>query len=138
MGLHVIWTTEQRWALVTPELERDVYRCISAEAEKLGCRVLAINGMPDHVHVVVYLSVTTSISNLLKQMKGASSSLARNIVGTEPFFQWADGYAVFSLSRVHRKNAIAYVERQKEHHANQTLRKAWEEASEGDIPNGSH
>jgi REP element-mobilizing transposase RayT len=130
----VIWTTEGRQALVTPELERVVYRCISGEAEKLGCHVLAINGMPDHVHVVLYLSVTTSISNLLKQMKGASSSLARSIVGTEQFFQWADGYAVFSLSRTHRKNAIAYVERQKQHHKDQTTRRAWEQSTEEDNP----
>ncbi len=135
MGLHVIWTTQQRRALVTPDLERDIYRCIRGEAEKLGCRVLAINGMPDHVHVILYLSVTTSISNLLKQMKGVSSSLARNLVGTDQFFQWADGYAVFSLSQVHRRNAIAYVDRQKEHHADQTTRTTWEQSTEDDLPN---
>jgi putative transposase len=134
VGLHVTWTTYGRKPLVTPELERAIYRCISAEAEKLGCHVLAINGMPDHVHVVLYLSVTTSISNLLKQMKGASSSLARSLVGTDQFFQWADGYAVFSLSYSHRKNAIAYVERQKQHHATQTTRPAWEQATEDDDP----
>ena len=134
VGLHVIWTTVQRRPLVTPEFERAIYRSISGEAEKLGCHVLAINGMPDHVHVVLYLSVTTSISNLMKQMKGASSSLARSLAGPDQFFQWADGYAVFSLSRVHRYNAIQYVERQKEHHAERTTRTTWEQSTEDDLP----
>ena len=118
--------------MLTEQIERTVHHCITAEAERLGCQVFAINGMPDHVHVVLDFSATTSIANLVKQMKGVSSSLAREVLGNATVFRWADGYAVFSLSRAHRDSAVAYVQNQKRHHADASTRPAWEEAPTGD------
>jgi REP element-mobilizing transposase RayT len=109
------------------ELERCLWRTIQAEAEKQGCQVLAIGGMPDHVHVVLVYPPTLSISKLVNQLKGGSSSLARERLGTEDFFKWAEGYAAFSLSSTHCRQAIAYVKRQKEHHSLNDLWLRWEE-----------
>ena len=112
--------------LADETLERCVWRTIQAEAEKYHCTVLAIGGMPDHVHVVLILSLTITIAKLLYQLKGVSSSVTREHLGADSFFGWTNGYAVFSLSRPHCKEAIAYVLRQKEHHANQNLWEHWE------------
>ncbi|WP_394795457.1 IS200/IS605 family transposase [Armatimonas sp.] len=129
IALHLVWTTYERRPLVTEVLERSVYRCIEFEATKLGCTVLAIGGMPDHVHVVLTIPSTTSLANLMKQLKGASSALAGELL-TEGFFKWADGYAAFSLSRDHCENAIAYVHYQKEHHSGNNPWPRWERTPE--------
>jgi REP element-mobilizing transposase RayT len=119
-ALHLVWATRNRRPLITEEVERLVYHAISSEATRLGCDVLAIGGMPDHVHLVVTAPATLSVSRLLNQVKGGSSSTIRNHFGTGRFFAWESGYGAFSLSPDHLKAAIAYVQRQKEHHANQT------------------
>lgn len=66
---HLVWATRGREMRITPEWERAAYRCIVGEARRLKCLVLAINGLPDHVHLVVRPSV------LAKQAKGVSSTL---------------------------------------------------------------
>jgi putative transposase len=126
VGLHIVWATYKRQALVTPALEPDIYRVIEAEARSLNCSFLAIGGMPDHVHVVVLLPSTTTIARLLQQMKGVSSSVARDLLGPGGYFRWADGYAAFAMSPNHRQRAIVYVHRQKEHHARDRTWSNWE------------
>ncbi|WP_309716063.1 IS200/IS605 family transposase [Armatimonas sp.] len=87
IALHIIWTTWKRMPLLADEtLERCVWRTIQAEAEKYHCTVLAIGGMPDHVHVVLILSPTITVAKLLNQLKGVSSSVAREHLGTDSFF----------------------------------------------------
>ena len=124
--LHIVWTTWKRQPLVTEEIEPAIYRTIQAEAAKLGCTVLALSGMPDHVHLIVVIPPQVSTSTLMQQVKGVSSSVARELLGSQRFFQWNNGYAVFSLSRAHCEAAIAYVQRQKEHHVGQRVWDEWE------------
>ncbi|MBB6051582.1 IS200/IS605 family transposase [Armatimonas rosea] len=128
LAVHLVWTTWKRMPLIrSSELERSLWRVIQNEAEILGCSVLAIGGMPDHVHLVLVQPPSLSLSKLLNQLKGVSSSVARTQLGSEAFFQWAEGYSAFSLSSTHCQNAIAYVQSQKEHHSLETLWERWEE-----------
>ena len=126
VSVHIIWTTWRRQPMLTEERERRAYRCITAEAEKLGATVLAINGMPDHVHLVVLLPATLCLSKLLNQAKGSSSRLLNTETPEQGHFRWADGFAAFSMSRNHRDAAVAYVQNQKHHHKDLALRRGWE------------
>jgi putative transposase len=129
--LHLVWATWRRQPLVTEEIERAVYRCIEKEVRRLQCNVLAIGGMPDHVHLVVKIRTTVSAAQLAQKVKGVSSTLARDqLLPPDTFFGWQDGYAVFSISRNHVKRVIAYVEDQKRHHSKGTLWTDWEETDE--------
>lgn len=112
--------------MLTPERERIAFRCITAQAEELGATVFAVNGMPDHVHLIVLLPGPLSLSKLMQQVKGVSSHLLNEETPELGLFRWADGYAAFSLSRSHRDTAIAYVHNQKQHHADLALRRGWE------------
>jgi REP element-mobilizing transposase RayT len=55
--------------LITAELERGIHRCVAREAEWLGCAVMAIGGMPDHVHLLLRIPATFSASKLMQQVK---------------------------------------------------------------------
>ena len=125
--LHFVWTTEGRQPLLDPHLERAVFRCIEAEAAKLGCIVFALGGMPDHVHAVLRLPTRLSIARLAQQVKGVSSTLANDLDSHAKHFRWQAGYGVFSLSRPHLKKVIRYVQDQKQRHAKQRLWHDWEE-----------
>ena len=130
IALHLVWTTQERKPLIQICIETDLYACIIAEATTLCCQVLAIGGMPDHVHLIVLLHPTTSVSSLMKQIKGVSSHLMNHTLLPGKNFRWQDGYFAFSMSRSHRDAAVLYVQNQKHHHANQTLRPAWESGDE--------
>ena len=126
LTVHIVWTTWKRQPYLVGERERRAYHCLSAEAEKLRVPILALNGMPDHVHLIVLLPSSVSLAKLMHQLKGASSHLLNTEFPYEEHFRWANGYAAFSLSHNHRTNAITYVKNQKHHHAEAQLKAPWE------------
>ncbi len=127
--LHFVWTTHDRQPWLTPELTPPVYRCICAIAKRLGCTVLAIGGMPDHVHLAVKLPPRTHISLVAQQVKGASSKLAGDLCRRELPFSWQEGYGVFSLSRPDVPQVVAYIQDQPRRHAKGRL---WPDLEESD------
>ena len=132
--LHLVWTTHGRAPWILPELERDLYRCIGQEAVRFGCEVLALNGMPDHVHVIVRFPATVALSKLLQAMKGTSSHFARdNFPRTDVGYGWQDNYAAFGISPSQLQKAIEYVQNQKQRHAKGKLWNSFEQTHE-EIP----
>lgn len=128
--LHFIWATYHRSSWITPNLEARLYACIQAECSKLDCEVLAIGGMPDHVHLAVKAPTKVSPARLTQHVKGISSAVMREVVDRNEGFGWQDNYAVFSFSRSHKNRVIAYIKGQKHHHSSGTVWPEWEEADE--------
>jgi REP element-mobilizing transposase RayT len=117
--------------LVALEIEAALFHCIAQEAARLRCEVLAIGGMPDHVHVIAAFPATVTFGQFAKQVKGVSSRLAKDrLLLPESFFAWQEGYGLFTLSPNHVDRAIVYVRKQKEHHAAGHVWAEWEETDE--------
>lgn len=128
--LHYIWRTYRSEPLVNEHVERPIYRCIEQQARQLGCDVLAVNGMPNHVHLVVKPPTTASLAAIAKQVKGVSSTFARDQLMHGNPFGWQDHYGVFSVSPRHVQRVVDYVKNQKQHHADGTLIDVLEETDE--------
>jgi REP element-mobilizing transposase RayT len=71
-----------------------------------GCAVLAIIGMPDHVHLVLQTPTILAPARLMQRVKGISSTFARDHFDLDKPFGWQDNYAVFSFSHSHLKRVI--------------------------------
>jgi len=132
--IHCVWATYQRLPMLTPEIERAVYRCIENEAHRLRCRVLAINGMPDHVHLCVKLPSRLDIARLMNQVKGVASHFVHQQLPGNEGFAWQEGYGAFSVGPREVSLAVAYIENQKDHHASNTLDAEWEATEELYLP----
>ncbi|MGH2523404.1 MAG: IS200/IS605 family transposase [Anaerolineales bacterium] len=128
--LHLVWATWDRLPLVTPEIERRLYRNIESEAQQMSCTVLALNGMPDHIHLLVSFPTTLAIADLVKQVKGVSSHFVNETLKPETQFKWQGSYGAFTVSRWDLEKIVGYVKRQKEHHNLGELFPEWEEAFE--------
>jgi REP element-mobilizing transposase RayT len=114
--LHLVWDTWDRAPLLTPEIERDVYRVIGAECVKCDVELIALGGTEDHVHLLVRLPPVLAPAELLKQVKGVSSHLINIQHALRTVFRWRGGYGAVSVSPRHLKQVAAYIARQKEHH----------------------
>ena len=128
--LHFVWATKYRQPFVTPAIERRLYRMVEAKVRELGCRVVAINGMPDHVHLLVLMSTTITPADLMHKVKGASSGFARNSLRQGEAFSWQHGYGVFSVGQKGVPRVVAYIANQKTHHASNDVWDNWEEVPE--------
>ncbi|MBI1826185.1 MAG: IS200/IS605 family transposase [Planctomycetes bacterium] len=116
---HALFSTKRRSQLITPEIETRLYPFIGGIARDLRCHLEAINGMPDHVHVLVRYRVDLSHSDLLQQIKGRSSKWINETFSQVGHFGWQEGYGGFTVSKSAASRFIEYIANQKEHHKKQ-------------------
>lgn len=120
---HLVWATKNRLSLITPEMEGLLFAFLTAKARQLECTIDAINGMEDHIHLVISIPPKYSVAEIVQRLKGASSHDFPDLI-------WQRSYGVLSLGQSQRKTAIAYVNNQKEHHKHQTTNHWLEKAGE--------
>ncbi len=110
---HLVFSTKDRKNLIESEIESELHKYICGIILKIGSKVIAINGMPDHVHIIFRASKSVADKDFIMQVKGSSSKwLSDKIQG----FKWQSGYGWFSVSAKDLDKAVAYVNNQKEHH----------------------
>lgn len=126
LHVHLVWATWDRLPLITPAIEGKLHQNIASTAQDMGCTVLAINGMPEHIHLLVKIPATVTIANLVKQVKGVSSHFANETLQPEAKFKWQGSYGAFTVSRWDLDKIIGYIERQKAHHAAGDAWTEWE------------
>jgi putative transposase len=124
--VHLVWATWDRLPLITPHIKEQVYKVMAYECKQLGCSVVAIGGVEDHVHLLTGFPANVAISELVKQVKGSSSHCVMNQVKPSEFFKWQGGYAAFSVNHQDLNEIAAYIQNQATHHQQQTLIPLWE------------
>lgn len=111
---HVIFATKARRRLITPEFETRLFPYLCGIARSNGGKLVAVNGVEDHIHMLLGMTPDTSLSTLVRLLKCVSSRWARFEIDRR--FAWQPGYAAFSVSHSVEKKVIGYIKRQKEHH----------------------
>lgn len=115
---HLVWSTKDRLPLILPKYEDDLYNYIIGKSNHWSCIVHCVNGMPDHLHIIVSIPPKISISEYVQKIKGSTSHYISEKYSSS--FQWQKGYGVFSISQKNLDVAIEYVKNQKKHHRNST------------------
>jgi len=117
---HLVWSTKNRQPLLTPLVEKHIYGYLTGKAVGLKGVVYTTGGTVDHVHMVVAIPPAISVSKFVGQVKGVASTRFNKSGVSDVRFEWQDEYGAFSFDAKRLPNYIAYVERQKEHHAAST------------------
>jgi putative transposase len=112
--VHLVWATWDRAPILTSEVLQVVDRSIRHECVQLGVEVLAFGGVADHVHLLARLPARLSVSDVVKQVKGATSHLITQRLKIP--FKWQGGYGAFSVSKRSIAAAREYVLNQEQHH----------------------
>lgn len=107
-------------------LESAIHAAILAKCRALGCVVLALGGVEDHVHLLVGAPTSLPPSQIVGEVKGASSHLANHELRSETLFRWQGAYGLFSVSHGDLARVQAYVNGQREHHRAGDLVAEWE------------
>ncbi|TWT41715.1 Transposase IS200 like protein [Phycisphaerae bacterium RAS1] len=113
---HTVFSTKLRAILITPELEERLYPFMGGILRDLRCTLLSINGMPDHIHLLIRYRADLSHSEMLQQIKGRSSKWINETWPQRGRFSWQEGYGGFTVSKSAVPEVEAYIARQKEHH----------------------
>lgn len=124
--VHIVFSTKDRRAFLTPEIEPRLYAYIRGIIEKNGARMLIAGGMPDHSHILVSLG-RIEIGELIGDIKRATSTWIKK-QGTEfKGFYWQRGYGAFSIGQSQVPTVKRYILSQKEHHKKQSFQDEYRE-----------
>jgi putative transposase len=121
--LHLVFSTKGRHPWIQPDIEKELYLYMCGVCRNHNSPVIKINGVADHVHVLLRLGKTVSISKLIAEMKSGSSQWIKTKGNDYSNFAWQAGYGGFSVSRRNLEVVEKYIARQKEHHQKITFKK---------------
>ena len=120
--IHIVFAVKGRKSLIKPDWEQELYKYITGIVQNKGQKMLAINGMPDHVHILIGMRPWCRLSDLVREIKKSSNVFIQEKGYVKFKFEWQQGYGAFSHSYSAVNNVIAYIQNQKEHHRNKTFR----------------
>jgi len=123
--IQTVFANQNRQSLISNEWKDDLYKYITAIIQNNEHKLLQINGMPDHVHILFGLRPVHSISDLMKQVKQESSKWINQNRLARGKFSWQEGYGAFSYSKDQLPRVITYIQNQQEHHKKRTFREEY-------------
>jgi REP element-mobilizing transposase RayT len=114
--INVVFAVKYRQAMLNPAWDQRLRLYITAIIQNNGHKMLCINNMRDHMHMLVCLSPKQSISDLIGFVKGDSSEWINKNQLTEKKFRWQAGFSAFSVSKSVVSRVALYIENQQQHH----------------------
>ena len=115
--IQAVFAVQNRMSLVSKTWRENLYKYITGIVQGKGHKLLAIGGMPDHVHLVFGMRPTQALSDLMQDIKGDSSAWVNQQRLVDGRFSWQEGYGAFSYTRSDVPKVIHYVHNQETHHA---------------------
>jgi putative transposase len=119
--IHAVFVVRFREGVIGQEWKDELYKYITGIIHANGHKLLAINGVEDHVHVFFGLRPSQSLSDLMQDVKANSSKWINERKFVKGKFEWQSGYGAFSYSKSQIPDVIRYIERQEVHHRKQTF-----------------
>lgn len=123
--IQIVFGVKYRQGLILSAWENELYKYITGIIEKRGHKLLAINGMPDHIHIFIGYRPTEGLSDLVREVKKSSTEFIKEKKFVPGKFQWQEGYGAFSYHEDQVKMIANYVMNQKEHHAKVSFREEY-------------
>jgi REP element-mobilizing transposase RayT len=119
--IQVVFSVQNRECLISKTWKDELYKYITGIVQKNQHKLLSINGMPDHIHILIGLRPTQSISDLLQDIKSNSSKWINEKKLVKGKFSWQEGFAAFSYSKSELSRVINYIINQQKHHEKKTF-----------------
>ena len=123
--IQVAFAVEGRQNLIWPENNQELQKYITGIVSGQKQKLLAINNMPDHLHLLVGLDANLSVSELVRDIKANSSQFINRRRWIGGRFSWQEGFGAFSYSRSQIGAVIRYIQNQQKHHARRTFKEEY-------------
>lgn len=119
--IHCIFAVKYREAMIAREWKERLHKYITGIVQNHKHKMIAINSMPDHLHMLFGMRPNQSLSDLMRIVKGDSSEWINNEKITSSLFRWQESYAALSYQKSSLSKVAAYIENQEIHHKKTTF-----------------
>ncbi len=118
VGVHLVWATKRRQPWLSQEIRRDLFAYIAGTVKNKRCRLVAIGGSDDHVHLYVHLDPQATVRSLVTAIKSNSTRWLKQRDSALRQFRWQRGYAAFGVDSRDDTNLKRYIDSQDQVHRN--------------------
>jgi REP element-mobilizing transposase RayT len=122
---HIVFSTRNREPFLTREIRDQLFPYLGGIARQDDMTLIGVGGMADHVHCLVMIPATVSLSKAVQILKGVSSKWIHSQFPALAKFSWQDGYAAFTVSLSNIPEVLKYIERQEEHHRKKSFQEEY-------------
>ena len=121
LSFHLIWSTKNREALITDDIKNRLYGYIKTVINDKKQHVYVINGMPDHIHLLIGLSPTICVSDFIKDVKTSATKWMHSSPINLKTFSWQEGFSAYTVGYSTIQSVIQYIKNQENHHQTVTF-----------------
>jgi len=123
--IQTVFAVKGRESLIQPQWEDRLHKYITGIVQNKEQKMLAINGMSDHIHFFIGMKPSCCLSDLVREIKKSSNDFIREEKFSKFKFNWQEGFGAFSYSHSQLDDVIAYIMNQKELHKKKTFREEY-------------
>lgn len=125
--VHAVWGTKNKYPFLTKNIRQIVFEHIRQNAISKQIFIDSINGIDDHIHVLLGLNADMSIAKTIQLIKGEASFWINKQKLTTQSFEWADEYYAVSVSESQLQKVRNYIANQEDHHKKKTFQEECDE-----------
>jgi len=123
--IQTVFAVEGRLSLIRPEFKEDLYKYITGIVRNQGQKLISINGMSDHVHILIGLRPAMALAKLVQEIKADSTNFINRKKWVGGKFSWQEGYGAFSYGHSQLDTIIRYIRNQEQHHRRSSFKKEY-------------
>lgn len=125
--LQIVFAVEGRASVIPSAHKEELHRYITGIVTNRGQKLIAINSMPDHMHILVGLKPDQALSDLVRDIKAGSSKFINERDWVAGRFSWQEGFGAFSYSHSQLTDVVRYIQNQEQHHARKSFAEEYRE-----------
>jgi putative transposase len=120
--IQTVFAVNSRLSLVRTEFKEELYKYITGIVKNKGQKLISINGMTDHVHILIGLKPAMALADLVQDIKADSSNFINRKKWVRGRFSWQEGYGAFSYGHSQLDTIIRYIQNQEQHHRRRSFK----------------
>jgi putative transposase len=120
--IQTVFAVSNRESLIKPAFKEDLYKYITGIVKNQGQKLISINGMPDHIHILIGLRPAMALADLVREIKADSTNYINEQKSVHGRFNWQEGYGAFSYGHSQLSTVIRYIQNQEKHHQKRTFK----------------
>ena len=120
--IQTVFAVSNRQSLIKPEFKKDIYKYITGIVTNQGQKLISINGMLDHIHILIGLRPAMALADLVQEIKADSTTFINKKRWIRGRFSWQEGYGAFSYGHSQLDTIIRYIQNQEKHHKRRSFR----------------
>ena len=120
--IQTVFAVSNRMSLIQPAFKEDLFKYITGMVKNQKQKLISINGMPDHVHILIGLRPSMALADLVREIKADSTNFINKNKLVHGRFSWQEGYGAFSYGHSQLDTIIRYIQNQEKHHQRRSFK----------------